>query len=58
MAVTAGYVKPAARAALFGAMDAANVDLKAFDDDFYRTVALARLAPVLETLEAIAAAEP
>jgi len=55
VAVTAGYVKPAARAMLFGAMDAANVDLKAFDDDFYRTVAFARLAPVLETLEAVAA---
>ena len=55
VAVTAGYINPAARAELFGAMDAANVDLKAFDDDFYRTVALARLAPVLETLEAIAA---
>jgi pyruvate formate lyase activating enzyme len=56
VAVTAGYAKPRARAALFGAMDAANVDLKAFDDGFYRRFCSARLAPVLETLEEIAAA--
>ena len=55
VAVTAGYVKPAAREALFGSMDAANVDLKSLDDDFYRKVCFGRLAPVLETLEAIAA---
>jgi len=56
VAVSAGYVKPPAGAALFGAMDAANVDLKAFDDRTYRTVCLARLGPVLDTLEAVAAA--
>jgi pyruvate formate lyase activating enzyme len=55
VAVTAGYLKPAARTALLGTMDAANVDLKAFDDDVYRRVCLARLGPVLETLEAVAA---
>ena len=54
VAVTAGCVEPAARAELFGAMDAANVDLKSFDDGTYRTVCLARLAPVLDTLESIA----
>jgi pyruvate formate lyase activating enzyme len=32
-------------------MDAANVDLKAFTDDFYRRICAGRLAPVLETLE-------
>jgi pyruvate formate lyase activating enzyme len=53
VAVTAGYVKPAAGAALFGAMDAANVDLKAFDEATYRTVCFGHLAPVLATLEAI-----
>jgi pyruvate formate lyase activating enzyme len=51
VAVTAGYVLPAARAELFSAIDAANVDLKAFSDDFYRGVCSGRLAPVLETLE-------
>jgi pyruvate formate lyase activating enzyme len=55
VAVTAGYVKPAAREALFGSMDAANVDLKSLDDDLYRRVCFGRLAPVLETLEAVAA---
>jgi pyruvate formate lyase activating enzyme len=31
-------------------MDATNVDLKAFTEDFYRKVSLAHLGPVLETL--------
>ncbi len=51
VAVTAGYATPAARAALFPHMDAANVDLKAFTEDFYRRVCLGSLAPVLETIE-------
>ncbi|HKZ91496.1 MAG TPA: AmmeMemoRadiSam system radical SAM enzyme, partial [Candidatus Limnocylindrales bacterium] len=54
VAVTAGYVKNDARLELFGAMDAANVDLKALDDGFYRRFAIGRLAPVLETLEGVA----
>jgi pyruvate formate lyase activating enzyme len=48
--VTAGYVSPEPREEIYAAMDATNVDLKAFTDDFYRKVSLARLAPVLETL--------
>src|SRR5262245_53178737 len=36
VAVTAGYVAEAAREELFSWMDAANVDLKAFTEDFYR----------------------
>lgn len=51
VAVTNGYFSAAARAGFFGAMDAANVDLKSFDDGFYRRLCGARLAPVLETLE-------
>ena len=35
VAVTAGYVSPKPREELFAAMDAANVDLKAFTEDFY-----------------------
>jgi pyruvate formate lyase activating enzyme len=54
IAVTAGYTQPAAGAELFAAMDAANVDLKSFDDETYRTICLGRLGPVLDTLEAIA----
>ncbi len=55
VAVTAGYVREEPRRELFGAMDAANVDLKAFTDGFYRKVTAARLAPVLETLQYLVA---
>jgi pyruvate formate lyase activating enzyme len=51
VAVTAGYVCPAPRAELFGEMDAANVDLKGFEEGFYQKVCGAHLQPVLETLE-------
>ncbi len=51
VAVTAGYINPGAREDLFGAMDAANVDLKGFTEDFYRKLCGGHLAPVLETLE-------
>lgn len=51
MAVTNGYIAGKAREAFFGAMDAANVDLKSFRDAFYREQCGAHLAPVLETLE-------
>jgi len=51
VAVTAGYVHPEPRRELFSRMDAANVDLKAFTEDFYRTLCFGHLAPVLETLE-------
>jgi pyruvate formate lyase activating enzyme len=50
VAVTAGYVCEAPRRELFGAMDAANVDLKAFSERFYRKVCAGSLEPVLETL--------
>jgi pyruvate formate lyase activating enzyme len=50
VAVTAGYVCPEPRAEFYAHMDAANVDLKAFTEDFYSKVTLAELAPVLETL--------
>lgn len=54
VAVSAGYVEPAAREALFGVMDAANIDLKAFSDAFYQRLCGARLAPVLDTLRWLA----
>jgi pyruvate formate lyase activating enzyme len=53
VAVTAGYVDPEPRIEFFNAMDAANVDLKAFTDRFYHKVCGGHLAPVLETLEYI-----
>jgi len=51
VAVTAGYICPEPRREFFAAMDAANVDLKAFTERFYRKICGAELAPVLETLE-------
>ena len=53
VAVTADYIDPEPRADFFRAMDAANVDLKAFTDRFYHKICGGHLAPVLETLEFI-----
>jgi pyruvate formate lyase activating enzyme len=50
VAVTAGYVTPAAREEFFRAMDAANVDLKGFTESFYKNVCGGALEPVKETL--------
>ena len=50
VAVTAGYITPEARPEFYAAMDAANVDLKAFTEAFYHRLCFASLAPVLETL--------
>jgi pyruvate formate lyase activating enzyme len=54
VAVTAGYIHDEPRRAFFAKMDAANVDLKAFSDDFYFRQTGAHLAPVLDTLQHIA----
>jgi pyruvate formate lyase activating enzyme len=51
VAVTAGYVCPGPREEFFRHIDAANIDLKAFTEDFYRKVCGSELAPVLDTLE-------
>src|SRR5205085_8696399 len=50
VAVTAGYIHPQARQEFYAKMDAANVDLKAFTDEFYVKICGARLNPVLDTL--------
>jgi pyruvate formate lyase activating enzyme len=50
VAVTAGYITDEARPEFFRAMDAANVDLKAFTEDFYQRLCFAQLQPVLDTL--------
>ena len=50
VAVTAGYVHADARRAFFDKMDAANVDLKAFTEDFYFRLTGSHLQPVLDTL--------
>jgi pyruvate formate lyase activating enzyme len=51
--VTNGYETPEALELLAPVLDAANVDLKAFDDRFYRRICGARLEPVKETLIAM-----
>ncbi len=51
VAVTAGYVAPEARREFFAHMDAANVDLKAFTEDFYRNLCGGHLDAVLDTLK-------
>ncbi|WP_407341580.1 AmmeMemoRadiSam system radical SAM enzyme [Pengzhenrongella phosphoraccumulans] len=50
IAVTAGYITAPARAEFFGAMEAANIDLKGFTEDFYWKVTGAHLRDVLETI--------
>jgi pyruvate formate lyase activating enzyme len=50
VAVTAGYVSEEARKEFFSYMDAANVDLKAFSEDFYYRLTGGHLQPVLDTL--------
>jgi pyruvate formate lyase activating enzyme len=51
VSVTAGYVCPEPRAEFYQYMDAANVDLKAFTEDFYHKITGGHLEPVLDTLK-------
>lgn len=53
VAVTAGYVCAEPRAEFYRYMHAANVDLKAFSEDFYYKITGSHLNPVLETLQYI-----
>jgi len=50
VAVTAGYVSPEPREEFYRHMDAANIDLKAFSETFYRKLAAGHLEPVKDTL--------
>lgn len=50
VAVTAGYIHAAPRREFYAVMDAANVDLKAFTEDFYWRLTGAHLEPVKDTL--------
>ncbi len=54
VAVTAGYIQRAPALEFFAAMDAANIDLKSFSDDFYGQQCGVRLQPVLDTLVLVA----
>ncbi len=50
VAVTAGYMCEEPRREFYQYMDAANVDLKAFSEEFYWKITGAHLQPVLDTL--------
>jgi pyruvate formate lyase activating enzyme len=50
VAVTAGYINPEPRAEFYAHLDAANVDLKGFTEDFYRHTCGAELGAVLDSL--------
>ncbi len=50
VAVTAGYMCEAPRREFYEYMDAANVDLKGFTEDFYFKICGGHLQPVLDTL--------
>ena len=54
--VSAGYVEQEPLRELLPYLDAANIDIKALDDDFYRKYCGATLAPVLENILAMKAA--
>jgi pyruvate formate lyase activating enzyme len=51
VAVTAGYIHAEPRREFYAKMDAANIDLKGFTEEFYFRLTGGHLAPVLETLE-------
>jgi pyruvate formate lyase activating enzyme len=50
VAVTAGYVNPEPRQEFYRHMDAANIDLKGFSNEFYRKLAAGQLDPVKDTI--------
>jgi pyruvate formate lyase activating enzyme len=51
VAVTAGYMTGESRPEFYRHMDAANVDLKGFTEEFYHRTCCGELAPVLDTLK-------
>jgi pyruvate formate lyase activating enzyme len=53
--VSNGYMSARALSMLGPLLDGANIDLKSFSDDFYKTYCSARLGPVLETIRAMKA---
>jgi pyruvate formate lyase activating enzyme len=55
--VTNGFINKEPLEALLPHMDAFNIDLKSFRDEFYRTRASGRLNPVLETISRVASSD-
>ena len=53
VAVSNGYLRGEALAAIYGRMDAVKIDLKAFSESFYTRIVGGHLRPVLDTLEAL-----
>ena len=51
--VTNGFINPEPLMELIQVIDAFSVDLKAFNDDFYRKITSSKLAPVLESLKTL-----
>src|SRR2546421_5993446 len=51
VSVTAGYICDEPRRELYRYMDATNVDLKGFTEDFYHRLCFGHLDPVLQTLK-------
>ena len=49
--VTAGYITPEVIPEVYENMDAANVDLKAFSEEFYHKITFSHLEPVLKALK-------
>jgi pyruvate formate lyase activating enzyme len=49
--VTNGYITPEALTAIAPYLDAANIDLKSFSDEFYRKNCGARLQPILDSIK-------
>ena len=50
VAVSSGYMAPEARRDFYAHIDAVNIDLKAYTEQFYHKICFAHLAPVLDTL--------
>ena len=52
--VSNGYINPKPLKELIPYLDAANIDIKSIEPEFYKKYCLAKLEPVLETLKTLA----
>ncbi len=51
--VSNGFISPEAASELYPLMDAANIDMKGFSEEFYREICGGSLAPVLASLQTL-----
>jgi pyruvate formate lyase activating enzyme len=51
--VTNGFISPNALCDVYEFIDGANIDLKAFSDEFYKKITLSRLQPILDTIQVL-----